>query len=346
MALLQEGETIRDTYEVERLLGEGAFAEVYRVKHRFLGRQAMKVFKPVGMSLGEVREMLSEASLLSQLGHANIVRVFDANVLETPGGLRGYFTMEHVATGSLEKFRRSHLPGLIPLEKAVDLICQVCRGLAVAHRAHPPIVHGDIKPQNILVGHEGPELRVRISDFGLAKKVNALTLLATSAGTLAFKPPEAFSDLHGDSCPADVWAVGCTLYILLTDRLPYDVPAYTGWDTRAVFDQPMLSPSEVNPDVDRELDDIVARSLARNPAERYPDARAMLGALEAWRERRALPPGNGVAARELVERALRLRQDGSLRDAADLMEAAFEKEPGLRQKYAPQVRLWRCGISM
>ena len=61
MPLLEEGQLIRDTYEVERFLGQGAFAEVYRVKHRFLGRQAMKVFKRVGMSLDEIHEMLGEA---------------------------------------------------------------------------------------------------------------------------------------------------------------------------------------------------------------------------------------------------------------------------------------------
>jgi eukaryotic-like serine/threonine-protein kinase len=68
MRLLDEGQIIRDTYEVERFLGEGAFAEVYRVRHRFLGRQAMKVFKRVGMSIDDINEMLGEAILLSSIG--------------------------------------------------------------------------------------------------------------------------------------------------------------------------------------------------------------------------------------------------------------------------------------
>src|SRR6201987_1868215 len=108
MAILQIGQTIRETYEVERFLGEGAFAEVYRVKHRFLGRQAMKVFKRVGMDLDEIQEMLGEAILLSRISHPNIVRVFNADVLETPQGKCGYFTMENVAGGSLDKFWRSY----------------------------------------------------------------------------------------------------------------------------------------------------------------------------------------------------------------------------------------------
>src|SRR2546425_8086427 len=97
---------VRDTYEVERFLGEGAFAEVYRVKHRFLGRQAMKVFKRVGMNLEEIHEMLGEAILLSRIGHPNIVRVFDANVLEAAQGTCGYFTMENITGGAVQVAQR------------------------------------------------------------------------------------------------------------------------------------------------------------------------------------------------------------------------------------------------
>src|SRR5438874_620115 len=168
MRLLEEGQTVRDTYEVERFLGQGAFAEVYRVKHRFLGRQAMKVFKRAGITQRETEEMLGEAILLSRIGHPNIVRVFDANVFETPKGVFGFFTMENVPGGSLDKFWHSHGTHLVPIDTAVELMRQVCRGLAVAHSEKPPMIHRDIKPQNILVGYENDGLRARVSDFGLA----------------------------------------------------------------------------------------------------------------------------------------------------------------------------------
>src|ERR1039458_4917784 len=239
MPLLEEGQVIRDTYEVERFLGQGAFAEVYRVKHRFLGRQAMKVFKRVGMSLDEIHDMLAEAILLSRIGHPNSVRVFDANIFETPNGTCGYFTMENVPGGSLDKFWRSFGSSFIPVQTTIDLVKQVCRGLAQAHQEKPPIIHRDIKPQNILVGYEADGLRARVSDFGLAKKVNPLTLLATAAGTLAFKPPEAFATRKGDSCAADVWALGVTLYLLLTDQLPFHVDPELGWSNKNLFVKPV-----------------------------------------------------------------------------------------------------------
>jgi serine/threonine-protein kinase len=368
MHLLKEGEVIRDTYEVERFLGEGAFAEVYRVKHRFLGRQAMKVFKRVGMSLDEIHEMLGEAILLTHLKHPNIVSVSDANIFQSPKGTCGFFTMEYVPGGSLDKFWRSHGPQLVPIDTAVDLIKQVSRGIAQAHREKPPIIHRDIKPQNILVGYEADGLRARVSDFGLAKKVNPLTLLATAAGTLAFKPPEAFAARKGDSCAADVWALGVTLYLLLTDQLPFQVDPELGWSNKAAFDKDLDPPSSWNPEIDAGLEKIVLRCMEKNPTKRYPTARELLDALDSWKRptapqtpssKRALSsevsksvlgahsPADQEEAHRLARAALKkAKEEGHLFDAADLMEEAFNKSPSLRTKYADKVRLWRCGISM
>jgi serine/threonine protein kinase len=366
MPLLQEGQVIRESYEVERLLGEGAFAEVYRVKHRFLGRQAMKVFKRVGMSLQEIHEMLGEAVLLTHLKHPNIISVSNADVFETPRGTCGFFTMEHVPGGSLDKFWRSHGAQLVPIPTAVELTKQVCRGISIAHREKPSIIHRDIKPQNILVGYEADGLRARVSDFGLAKKVNPLTLLATAAGTLSFKPPEAFSERKGDSCAADVWAIGATLYLLLTDKVPVEMPANVTWGTKNLFDKPVSLPSEVNPDVNGTLASIVLKALSKRAADRYQTATEMLTALENWRPStpaapsRPKPlssdpsksvlglqsPGNETIAQDLAQKAFQANRAGRLAEAADLMEEAFNKSPELRQRYAHQVKMWRCGVSM
>ncbi len=122
MALLNEGAAIRDTYEIERFLGEGAFAEVYRVRHRYLGRQALKLFKLPGLTTVEVQDMLGEAVLLSKIDHPNIVRVFDANTITIEDQVFGYFTMEHVAGGSLDRFWRSFGAQFVPVPIAVDLV--------------------------------------------------------------------------------------------------------------------------------------------------------------------------------------------------------------------------------
>lgn len=136
--LLREGQVVRDIYEIDRFLGEGAFAEVYRVRHRFLGRQAMKVFKSPVASMPEIEEKLSEAVILSRIGHPNIIRVFDAGIVDTPGGQYGYFTMEYVAGGSLDRFWHSYGADFVPISDAVEVIKQICLGLAVAHTEDPP----------------------------------------------------------------------------------------------------------------------------------------------------------------------------------------------------------------
>jgi serine/threonine protein kinase len=365
--LLQEELIIRDTYEVERFLGQGAFAEVYRVKHRFLGRQAMKVFKRTGMKLDEIVDMLGEAILLSRIGHPNIVRVFEANVVESPSGLLGYFTMENVPGGSLDKFWHSHGVHLVPIATTIDILKQVCRGLSVAHREKPPIIHRDIKPQNILVGYEAEGLRARISDFGLAKKVNPMTLLASAAGTIAFKPPETFSHSKSDSCAADVWALGTTLYLLLTDQLPFDISTDKGWVASDAFKQKYKLASDINPDVNKALDRIIAKALEQNPSDRFQNAMEMLAALDEWQPGLdpvparqyvqqgqvsksalgdALSSPDQTEAEKMARNAIELKKNGRLSDAADLMEEAFNKSPDLRAKYAQHVKLWRCGISM
>ncbi len=360
--MLTEGQIIRGTYEVERLLGEGAFAEVYRVKHRFLGRQAMKVFKSVGMSIAEIEDMLGEAMILSRIGHPNIVRVFDANTTETSKGTCGFFTMEYVAGGSVEDFWRSHGARLVPVETAVEILTQVCRGLALAHSEKPPIIHRDIKPQNILVGYDGAGLRVRVTDFGLAKRVNPLTLLATTKGTLPFKAPEALQDTKTDSLAGDVWAMGATLYLLLTDQLPYP-----GLHDPDCFDYPLIPPSRFNIQVDPMLDRIVFKALAIEKGKRHQNAGEFLKDLSKWKPRAGMPDRNQTAddAREtkstlgmhtppneeegekMVAEALKLsRSTRYLSDAADLMEEALNKWPGLRRKYEYQLSLWRRGIVM
>jgi serine/threonine protein kinase len=368
MSLLQEGQMIRGTYEVERFLGDGAFAEVYRVKHRFLGRQAMKVFKTVGMAIEEIEHMLDEALMLSRLGHPNIIRVFDANTTETSMGLRGFFTMEYVAGGNLEQFWRSHGQQFVPVETAVEIIWQVCRGLAVAHGEDPPIVHRDIKPQNILVGYDATGLRARLSDFGLAKRVNPLTLLASARGTKAFKAPEVFLDPQSDSCAGDVWALGSTIYLLLTDRLPYADLGELDILESTAFEHALILPSRLNIHVDPLLDQVVTHALALAPQARYPSARELLAALDQWQPRpvgeTAQPKhlggsslsktalglhslANEAQARRMAQQALLLsRQAGTLGEAADLMEEALNKWPALREQYEYQLKLWRRGIVM
>jgi serine/threonine-protein kinase len=367
MAILQEGQVINNNCTVERFLGEGAFAEVYRVKHRFLGRQALKVFKLPGYTVKEIQNQLDEAVILSQIAHPNIVRVYDANVLELPDGLFGYFTMEYVAGGSLDNFWGAYKVEMVPVETTVDIIKQTCLGVSVAHSTNPPIIHRDVKPQNILIGYDGNGLRVRVSDFGLAKAANPLTLLvsAMDKGTLGFKAPETFKDNIG-SCAGDVWAIGCTLYLLLTDILPFAELDVFGKMQFGKFDRPLIPPSELNIYVDQSLDNILSRALALEYKNRYQNAREMLIDIEKWKPKpqksklKALPTSaesmkNALGPLSSVdqEKALNMvnqakvlaKSPEKLSEAADILEQALNKWPQFREQYDYKLRLWRKGMS-
>lgn len=369
MPLLHDGEIIRDTYEVERFLGEGGFAEVYRVKHRFLGRQAMKVLKQPGLLLKDIQETLTEALLLSKIDHPNIVRVFDANMLKTRFGRRGYFTMEYIPGGSVADLWKNRTGLFLDAETVLEIARQVCLGLALAHQEDPPIIHRDIKPQNLLIGEDHGKLRVRVSDFGLARRVNPLTLLASAQGTLGFKPPESLD--NQDSCSSDVWAVGTTIYLLLTNRLPYPKLAQRSTLTASGFLTTLVPPSVLNPQVSPAIDSLLARCLAYRREDRYPHCMALLADLDrapspTYRKPNPVAPqqnpmaGNSPTtgqqpatkpeqdrAVSLVREALALsRKPGQLGEAARKLEQAIRLQPELAQDFEPRRQLWLKGVSM
>lgn len=359
MTILLPGQLQRDTYEIERLLGEGAFAEVYRVKHRFLGRQAMKVFKAAGITLKDVERDLEEALLVSSIKHPNIVDVYDANTVDTDRGRFGYFTMTYMSGGTLDRYWRSFGTQMMSVGEAVTIIEQVCRGLALAHNCNPPIVHRDIKPQNILIGFGSEGLHVRLSDFGLAKAVNPLTLLLSAKGTIGFKPPESLENI--DSLTGDIWAMGTTLYLLLTDKMPFpDLDDRDNGDANR-FLRPIRPPSMYNINVDADLESIIFRCLSSVPTDRYSKASDLLVDLERWRGglrlhctsvcqpkslmTKSVPEDLKQQASSAVQKAFQVAQDPTkLMSAADLIEEAICKDPDLRERFEPQLQLWRKGI--
>jgi serine/threonine-protein kinase len=271
--------------------------------------------------------------------------------------------MTYVAGGTLDRYWRSFGAQLMPVEQVVEVLKQTCRGLAVAHAASPPIVHRDIKPANILVGFGSDGLSVRLSDFGLAKSVNPLTLLASAKGTLGFKPPESLRDL--DSPAGDIWGLGATMYLLLTDTLPFPALGNREIEDARRFLRPLVPPRLYNITVDAGLESILFRCLAAEPADRYADARDLLHDLERWQpdsetagvsasqstvgSKTALAPRSPhdlrTEARAALREALEVARDPlRLSAAADLLEEAISKDPTLRENYESQLQLWRKGI--
>ena len=275
-------------YRLERRLGHGGMASV------FLGRDS-ELDRPVAVKLlGENaagdealrKRFVREARLAARLSHPNVVSVFDAG--EDDG--RPYIVMEHVEGETLAEALARR--GRLPADEARGLALQACRGLAHAHAAG--LVHRDIKPQNLLLRADGT---LKIADFGIARAADgtALTQAGTVLGTAAYLAPE--QALGEKVTPAaDVYSLGAVLYELLTGRPPLELESLADLANRA----PIPPVRELAPDVPRDLEDVVMRCLARNPAYRPATA------AELEREL-APPPAEPVAARPTARRSLSRR---------------------------------------
>jgi serine/threonine-protein kinase len=209
-------------------------------------------------------------------------------------------------------------------------------------------------------------MRVRVSDFGLAKRVNPLSLLVSAKGTLSFKPPEAMDNM--DSPAADVWALGTTLYLLLTDTLPYPELSNRGVGECLRYAHGLRPASVHNLEVDEKLDALLAKCLAPRPEDRYPTAQQLLDDLNGWQppeiehplahrdapEPAAIKDALGVSlpsdrdvAKRRIEEAMKLASvPGNLGLAADLLEESINQDPELREEFEPRLKLWRRGICM
>ena len=282
--LLDRGQVINETYRVVRFIGQGAFGEVYRVKHRVLGNQALKVFTSDFVENSDLDALREEALILSRLTHKNIVRVFEANTFDLPAGRRPFMTMEFVSGESLAQLLRRE----IRLDFAVSLSIQVAilRGLTEAHRQEPPIVHRDISPDNILLSYDQDQPRALISDFGLAQSVDQLSHLSGVAGKYLYLAPECFWGAYLPT--SDVFSAGIVFYRMLTGVFPweYDFEDLSGASRDRVANvigkgqkNRPLGPSKVAEYCPVAADEVVLKAIATDLENRYRDAGEFLSAV-------------------------------------------------------------------
>jgi eukaryotic-like serine/threonine-protein kinase len=314
-------------YRLERPLGHGGMASVYLARDSELDRPVtVKLLAENAAGDDGLRErFVREARLAARLSHPNIVSVFDAG----EDGGRPYIVMEHVEGETLAELLAGR--GRLPADEARGLVLQAARGLAHAHAAG--LVHRDIKPQNLLLRDEGT---LKIADFGIARAAEgtALTQAGTVLGTAAYLAPE--QALGEEVTPAaDVYSLGAVLYELLTGKPPYEFDSLA--DLADKQRRHAIAPvRELAPDVPRDLEDIVMRCLARNPAYRPASAAELereLGAANAE------PPTERLTApREPSRRLLWLGAVGAAALAAILLAVTLTGGHSHRKRPAPTSR--------
>jgi tetratricopeptide (TPR) repeat protein len=270
------GSTI-GAYSIERLLGRGGMGSVWlgrRSDEKFEGKVAIKILERRGLGQLAFTQIRHEANLLARLSHAHIARLFDAGVRENG---QPYLILEYVEGEPIDQYCQRHVP---PLAKRLWLFLDVLD--AVAYAQAQLIIHGDIKPSNVLVTEDGT---VKLVDFGVATlrtDMYATPLESPQASpkalTPGYAPPE---QVRGEplSAAADVYALGVLLHVLVTGQHPFGPSASTSTQLvrAAMTSDPPSASTQVLDATDQQrvrgdLDAVIARALDRDPTRRYPMA--------------------------------------------------------------------------
>lgn len=275
------GTMLASRYRVVAKLGAGGMGAVYRADDLTLNQPVALKFLPPEVS-GDPRRidrLRQEVRVGRDVSHPAVCRIYDIGEHPTPGGPRPFITMEYIDGEDLCSLLRRI--GALPREKSLQIVRQVCAGLAAAHERG--VLHRDLKPANIMLDGRG---NARISDFGLASVGLRITGHEAASGTPLYMAPE---QLRGEEATArsDIYALGLIIFELVTGTRPH--AAETFEEIKLVRTNVAASTERVldHPDVDPTIARVVARCLDPDPARRPSSALAVAA---------ALPGGDPLAA--------------------------------------------------
>jgi serine/threonine protein kinase len=275
-------------FQVELYLGRGAFGQVYKTLYHSRV-VALKITKRTFNDAEDLANMLCEALLLNELRARdptafNLIEIHGCGVLENYYN-RGYIAMEYVPGGSLRDRLDSVGRGRsLPDDETVDILCQVCAALHVAHSQKPPILHRDIKPSNIL---SAPSGLVKLSDWGLAARSGAFSHTLPMAGDLRYEAPEALEENLELPC-SDIYGLGLVAYEMVTGHYPFPLSGLRGLEGRAAVAAhaalrrgQFIPPSRIRASIPPPIEAIVLKMLAYDRCDRYQSVEELLADLEA-----------------------------------------------------------------
>jgi serine/threonine protein kinase/beta-lactam-binding protein with PASTA domain len=264
--------TLSSRYELGEILGFGGMSEVHLARDTRLDRDvAIKVLRAdLARDPTFYLRFRREAQNAAALNHPAIVAVYDTGEAETEAGPLPFIVMEYVDGDTLRDIVRAEGP-MAP-RRAMEVIADVCAALDFSHRNG--IVHRDVKPANIMINNAGA---VKVMDFGIARAIadssSPMTQTAAVIGTAQYLSPEQARGEQVDA-RSDVYSLGCVLFEILTGEPPFKGDSPVAVAYQHVREDPQL-PSLVNDTVPRELDSIILKAMAKNPANRYQSAAEM-----------------------------------------------------------------------
>jgi len=255
-------------YEIIREIARGGMGVVFQARQSSLNRPVALKMILAGQLADEtdIRRFHTEAEAAANLDHPGIVPIYEVGQHDG----QHYFSMGFVEGQSLSQRISS---GPLPAREAAELVRRVADAIQYAHERG--VIHRDLKPANILLDKSG---NPRVTDFGLAKKVQSDSGLTGSGqimGTPSYMPPEQAGGKRGEiGPPADVYALGATLYCLISGKPPFQAATVMDTVLQVIGDEP-VAPRRLNPSIPRDLETICLKCLEKDPARRYASAAAL-----------------------------------------------------------------------
>ncbi|NDI33465.1 Stk1 family PASTA domain-containing Ser/Thr kinase [Chengkuizengella sediminis] len=266
------GQQLSGRYEILNRVGGGGMALVFKAHDKLLNRMvAIKVLRQQFVYDEDfIRRFRREAQSAASLSHPNVVSIYDVGQEDDIH----YIVMEYIEGSNLNEEIKNRAP--FQVDEAIHITCQICDALDHAHQNQ--IIHRDIKPHNILIGKNG---RVKVTDFGIARAASSSEITQTGSvlGSVHYFSPEHAKGVT-QGAKSDLYSLGIVLYQMLTNKLPFSGESPISIALKHLQED-VEEPRKVNPLIPQSVENIVLKSMQKNPEQRYQSASQMFHDLES-----------------------------------------------------------------
>jgi eukaryotic-like serine/threonine-protein kinase len=300
---------LKGRYELQQSLGQGGMGVVYQAYDEVLKcNVAVKMIRdtpdPTAVQLFQ-----RECEVLTGLNHPNIVPILDLGEFEQDGQMRPFFVMPLLPGSTLDRIIKS--AGQLTIQRSVDVLMQICRGLSAAHEKG--LVHRDLKPGNIFVM---PDDSVEIIDFGVAH-MTSTGVTVGQKGTLLFMAPELL-EMKPPSPLSDIFALGVMAYQMFSRRRPFERPTESEI-VHAILHETPPSISDLDPNVNQAISRVVHKAMAKQPWNRFTTARDFADCLQKAYRGEPIEYFDPNRIRPRMERAKKAFEQGDFQFASEIL---------------------------